>query len=127
VGISGHVSVDDYTVFGGMVGVHQFVRIGSYCMIGGLYRVTKDVPHFTLAAGDPLRLMGLNSVGLKRANFSPETLREIRSFYRELYGKERAFTQSFNEALKKKAAYGPEVRSILEFYEGSKRGITFWR
>ncbi|MDR2137075.1 MAG: acyl-ACP--UDP-N-acetylglucosamine O-acyltransferase, partial [Synergistaceae bacterium] len=64
VGISGHVTVDDHTVFGGMAGVHQFVRIGSYCMIGGLYRVTKDVPHFTLASGEPLRLTGLNSVGL---------------------------------------------------------------
>jgi UDP-N-acetylglucosamine acyltransferase len=126
VGISGHVTVDDYTVFGGMVGVHQFVRIGSYCMIGGMYRVTKDVPHFTLASGEPLRLTGLNSVGLKRAGFSPETLGGIRAFYRELYGKGKTFTQSLKDALENKASYGPEIRRILEFYEGSKRGITFW-
>ncbi|MDR1378193.1 MAG: acyl-ACP--UDP-N-acetylglucosamine O-acyltransferase [Synergistaceae bacterium] len=126
VGISGHVTVGDYTVFGGMAGVHQFVRIGSYCMIGGLYRVTKDVPHFTLASGEPLRLMGLNSVGLKRARFSPETLEEIRTFYRELYSKRRTFTQSLQDALEKKASYGPEIQRILEFYEGSRRGITFW-
>ena len=126
VGISGFVTVDDHTVFGGMAGVHQFVRIGSYCMIGGMYRVSKDVPHYTLASGEPLRLTGLNSVGLKRANFTPEMRREIRAFYRELYSKDRLFTQSLREALGRKESYSPEVRRILDFYEGSKRGVTFW-
>lgn len=126
VGISGFVTVDDHTVFGGMAGVHQFVRIGSYCMIGGMYRVSKDVPHYTLASGEPLRLSGLNSVGLKRANFAPETRREIRAFYGSLYSKDRLFTQTLKEALAKKESYSPEIRRIIEFYEGSKRGVTFW-
>lgn len=126
VGLSGFVAVDDYTVFGGMAGVHQFVRIGSYCMIGGMYRVSKDVPHYTLASGEPLRLTGLNSVGLKRANFSSETRREIRSFYRELYDKAQLFSRSLKEALEKKTAYSPEIQRILEFYEGTKRGVTYW-
>jgi UDP-N-acetylglucosamine acyltransferase len=126
VGLSGHVTVDDYTVFGGMAGVHQFVRIGSYCMIGGMYRVTKDVPPYTLAAGEPLRLKGLNSVGLKRSGFSPQARREILAFYRELYDRERPFSQSLRAAAEKRAAYGPEILRILDFYEGSKRGITFW-
>jgi UDP-N-acetylglucosamine acyltransferase len=126
VGLSGFVTVDDHTVFGGMAGVHQFVRIGSYCMIGGLYRVTKDVPHYTLASGEPLRLTGLNSVGLRRANFPAETRRAILALYRELYGPEKLFTRSLKAALENKAAYCPEVRLILEFYEGSARGVTFW-
>ncbi|GHS89833.1 acyl-[acyl-carrier-protein]--UDP-N-acetylglucosamine O-acyltransferase [Synergistales bacterium] len=126
VGISGHVTVDDYAVFGGLSGVHQFVRIGSYCMIGGIYRVTKDVPHYTLAAGEPLRLTGLNSVGLKRAGFPDETKREILSLYHELYNKKRLFSDSLRDALAKKDSYGPEARRVLEFYEGGKRGVTFW-
>ncbi|MDR1048613.1 MAG: acyl-ACP--UDP-N-acetylglucosamine O-acyltransferase [Synergistaceae bacterium] len=126
VGLSGHVEVDDHTVLGGMAGVHQFVRIGSYCMIGGIYRVTKDVPPYTLAADEPLRLKGLNSVGLKRAGFSPQTRREILAFYRELYRRDRPFSQSLRAAAEKRAAYAPEIQRILDFYEGSKRGITFW-
>ena len=126
VGISGHVTLGDHTVIGGMSGVHQFVRIGSYCMIGGLYRVTKDVPHYTLASGEPLRLTGLNSVGLKRANFSSEKRREIRAFYRELYSDKTLFSQSLRDALAKKTTYSPEVQLILEFYDGTKRGVTFW-
>lgn len=126
VGLSGFVTVDDYTVFGGMAGVHQFVHIGSYCMIAGLYRVSKDVPPYTLASGEPLRLTGLNSIGLKRANFSPETRREIRNFYRELYDRKKLFSHSLKEALEKKDSFSAEIRSILEFYEKSKRGVTFW-
>ncbi len=126
VGISGFVTVDDFTVFGGMAGLHQFVRIGSYCMIGGMYRVSKDVPHYTLASGEPLRLSGLNSVGLKRAGFSSETRREIRAFYRELYNRDKLFTRSLSDMLAKKASCSPEIQRILEFYEGTKRGVTFW-
>ena len=126
VGLSGHVTVGNHTVFGGMTGVHQFVRIGNYCMIGGMYRVSKDVPHYTLASGEPLRLTGLNSVGLKRANFSLETRRTIRSFYGELYKKEQLFSHALKAAQEKKTSYIPEVQRILEFYEGTQRGVTFW-
>ncbi|MDR1742182.1 MAG: acyl-ACP--UDP-N-acetylglucosamine O-acyltransferase [Synergistaceae bacterium] len=125
VGLSGFVTVDDHTVFGGMAGVHQFVRIGSYCMIGGMYRVTKDVPHYTLASGDPLRLVGLNSVGLRRAGFTPSVRRKILSFYRELYGS-GLFSRALENAVKKRDSYCPEVQRILDFYGLSKRGVTFW-
>ena len=126
VGLSGFVSVGDYTVFGGMCGVHQFVRIGSYCMLGGLYRIVKDVPHYTLASGEPLRLTGLNSVGLKRAGFDSEKRRAILTFYRELYRHDRRFTENFAEVKAKRDSYIPEIQKIIDFYGESKRGVTFW-
>ena len=126
VGLSGFVQVGDHTVFGGMAGVHQFVRIGCYCMVGGLYRVAKDIPPYTLAAGEPLRLEGLNSVGLKRAGFSAETRKAIRAFYRELYRRDRRFTDSLEELRGRRDAFIPEVQNVIDFYEGSRRGVTFW-
>lgn len=126
VGLSGFVQVGDHTVFGGMAGVHQFVRIGSYCMIGGLYRVVKDVPHYTLASGEPLRLMGLNSVGLRRGGFSAETQRDILKFYRELYNKNYRFTENLNKMCEKRDSFIPEIQRIIDFYDDSKRGVTFW-
>ena len=126
VGLSGFVQVGSHTVFGGMAGVHQHVRIGDYCMIGGLYRVTKDVPHYVLASGEPLRLTGLNRVGLERAGFDEAKRREILKFYRELYDHEKSFTEAFNQALNEKNKYIPEIQRIIEFYEGTKRGVTFW-
>lgn len=126
VGLSGFVEVGSHTVFGGMAGVHQFVRIGEYCMIGGLYRVSKDVPHYTLASGEPLRLTGLNKVGLSRGGFDGETIREIYRFYRYLYRKEISFTEALNGVRAHKGEYIPEIQKIIEFYEGTKRGVTFW-
>lgn len=126
VGLSGFVQVGSHTVFGGMAGVHQFVRIGEYCMIGGLYRVSKDVPHYTLASGEPLRLTGLNKIGLQRGGFDAEKIREIYRFYRNLYRKETSFTENLKEAISHKGEYDPEIRKIIEFYEGTKRGVTFW-
>ena len=126
VGLSGFVQVGNHTVFGGMSGVHQFVRIGDYCMIGGLYRVVKDVPHYVLASGDPLRLTGLNKVGLERGGFDSEKRRAIYHFYQELYDKEKRFTETFAEIQANKANYIPEIQRIIEFYEGTKRGVTFW-
>jgi len=126
VGLAGFVQVGSHTVFGGMAGVHQFARIGEYCMIGGMYRVVKDVPHYTLASGDPLRLNGLNKVGLERAGIAEAERREIYNFYKTLYSKEKRFTDSFNEAVSKKNEYILEIQKIITFYEESKRGVTFW-
>ena len=126
VGLSGYVQVGDHVVFGGMAGVHQFVRIGSYCMIGGLYRVVKDVPPYTLASGEPLKLTGLNRVGLERGGINEETRKEIYRFYRELYKPGKLFSEAFNEALANKLNYIPEIQNIINFYEGSERGVTFW-
>ena len=95
-------------------------------MIGGLYRVVKDVPHYTLASGEPLRLTGLNKVGLEREGFTSKTRQDIYHFYRELYRKEKRFTDSLNEAIENKAEYIPEIQHIIEFYQGTKRGVTFW-
>lgn len=126
VGLSGFAEVGSHTVFGGMAGVHQFVRIGEYCMIGGLYRVSKDVPHYTLASGEPLRLTGLNKIGLSRGGFDGETIREIYRFYRRLYSRDKIFTEALKEAISHKSEYIPEIVKIIEFYEGTKRGVTFW-
>ncbi len=126
VAFGGYATVGDHSVLGGLSGVHQFVHVGSYCMIGGLRRVVKDVPHYTLASGEPLRLEGLNSVGLKRAGFAYEKRREILNFYRELYNRDRTFTSSLKEAQSKKESLSAELQNILSFYESSKRGVTFW-
>tara|TARA_Y100001978_G_scaffold1527_1_gene1208 strand:- start:115 stop:954 length:840 start_codon:yes stop_codon:yes gene_type:complete len=67
VQVAGHVIIEDCAIVGGCLGIHQFVRIGYLSMIGGMTRVTRDVPPFCLAEGSPARLRGLNKVGIKRS------------------------------------------------------------
>lgn len=120
--LAGYVQVEDYAMVSGLCPVHQFVRIGSHSMIGGGYRVTKDVPPYCLAAGDPLRVHGLNIVGLKRRNFAEETLRILKEAYRILF-RSRLNTSQALQKIKNGLPPIKEIHHLTEFIEGSKRGI----
>ena len=84
---------------GGHTGVHQFTRIGRHAMVGGMSKLTKDVPPFFLVEGNPCQPYGLNSVGLRRAAFSAEERNEIKKFYKLLYNPKLNVSQAI-EAMK---------------------------
>ena len=120
--LAGHVEVADYVTIGGQTGVHQFTRIGRHAMVGGMSKLTKDVPPFFLVEGNPCQPYGLNSVGLRRAAFSVEERTEIKKFYKLLYNPKLNVSQAI-EAMKAEAATGPG-REIIAFLEApSERGV----
>ena len=83
--LAGHVTVEDHVTIGGQTGIHQFTRVGKHAMVGGMSKLTKDVPPYFLVEGNPCQPYGLNSVGLRRAGFSVEDRHEIKRFYKLLY------------------------------------------
>ncbi len=121
--LAGHVRVDDYAIVGGLTPVHQFVRIGRNAMIGGGLRVPQDVVPYTLAGGEPLQAGGLNSVGLERCGFSPETVRILKDAYRIIFRK-KLTTQEAVKALQSDLPQIPEVGVLVEFLSTSQRGFT---
>ncbi len=122
VNIAGHVEVEDYAIIGGVVPVHQFTRIGAHSIIGGGFRVPKDVPPYILAGGYPLRYMGLNIIGLKRRNFSPDTILTLKRACRILFQSEYNTSQAVQK-IKSEIESLPEIKHLLEFIEKSERGI----
>jgi UDP-N-acetylglucosamine acyltransferase len=70
--LAGHIMVEDHVYLSNEVGVHQFVRLGRYALVGGKAKVVQDVLPFLITDGNPSRVRGLNSVGLRRAGFSCE-------------------------------------------------------
>ncbi|RME24756.1 MAG: acyl-ACP--UDP-N-acetylglucosamine O-acyltransferase, partial [Candidatus Zixiibacteriota bacterium] len=84
VQLGGHVEIDDYAIIGGVVPVHQFTKIGAHAMIGGGFRVVQDVCPYALAGGYPLRIAGLNAIGLKRRGFSKEVIRTLQRTFKIL-------------------------------------------
>jgi UDP-N-acetylglucosamine acyltransferase len=120
--LAGHVTVGDGANFGGMVGVHQFVRIGRQSFLGGRSKVLKDVPPFFLAEGNPASVRGLNRVGLKRSAVAPEAVAELKEAYRLLYlGDER---QSAVIERLRSVLTTPEGKELLDFLESpSERGV----
>lgn len=119
--LGGHVEIGDRAFLGGACGIHQFNKIGKLAMLGGGSIVTLDVLPFTQVQGDRASLRGLNLVGMKRASMSRETIEEIKSAYRTLF----LSGLLMEEALEQLEASGPgaEVRDMIQFIHGSKRGI----
>jgi UDP-N-acetylglucosamine acyltransferase len=123
VNLAGHVTVDDYAIIGGIVPVHQFVRIGAHSFIGGGSRVAKDVLPFVKVAGSPLKVSGLNTVGLKRRGFDDSQLDRIKAAYRLIYRSGLNVTQAI-ERMEIEIEPSPEIDTLLDFIRGSQRGIT---
>jgi UDP-N-acetylglucosamine acyltransferase len=121
--LAGHIIVGDYATVGGLVAVHQFVRIGDYAFVGGKSAVPKDIPPYVIAAGDRARLHGLNNVGLRRHGFSENTLALLKKTYRIIF----RIGLTLNEAIERVNAeveQAPEVVRLIDFIKSSQRGIT---
>jgi UDP-N-acetylglucosamine acyltransferase len=123
VQLAGHVTIDDKATISGLSGVHQFVRIGRNAFIGGCSRVSKDIPPFLKAVGNPIKLYGLNSVGLQRSGFKEEIVRELKRAYRMFFRSEMNVSQAMQAAETELEMY-PEVRELMRFVEASGRGVV---
>jgi UDP-N-acetylglucosamine acyltransferase len=122
--LAGHVIVEDHATISGLTAAHQFVRIGAHSFIGGCSRVAKDVPPYLKAVGNPVKLYGLNSVGLQRRGFGDNTVRELKRAYRLVFRSELNVSQAMDRA-RAELPDVPEVRHFLRFIEESQRGIGF--
>jgi UDP-N-acetylglucosamine acyltransferase len=123
VNMGGHVVIEDWATIGGVTAIHQFVRVGAYAFIGGGSRVPKDVAPFTRAAGNPLKMYGLNSVGLERRGFSKEVRLELKRAYRLLFNSDLNMSQAVAE-LRSQGPLIEEVERMLAFVETSERGVS---
>jgi UDP-N-acetylglucosamine acyltransferase len=122
--LAGHVSIDDRAIVSGLVAVHQFARIGRHSFVGGCSRVAKDVPPYLKAVGNPVKLYGLNSVGLQRSGFDESLVRELKRAYRLVFRSELNVSQAMARA-RAELQQLPEVTAFLTFIEESERGIGF--
>jgi UDP-N-acetylglucosamine acyltransferase len=120
--LAGQCVVEDYAGIGGMVGVHQDVRIGAHSFVGGMARIARDVPPYFLVEGNPAEVHGLNSVGLRRRNFESTAIAELKSAYKTIYRSGNNLRQAI--AALRETQHGEEVRRLLEFLEApSERGV----
>jgi UDP-N-acetylglucosamine acyltransferase len=120
--LAGHVVVGDWAIFGATTLVHQFVHIGAHAFTGMGTYLPQDLPPYVMAAGNMARPFGINSEGLKRRGFSPETIQELKRAYRTLYRAGLPLEEAKRE-LAVHAETCAAVKPILEFLSNSKRGI----
>ena len=120
--LAGHVTLEDWVIIGGLVPIHQFVKIGCHSMIGGGWRVPKDVPPYITAAGDPLKPVEINKIGLSRRGFSKESISSLKKAYKILFRSKNDMKNSLAE-LDSLGNLGTEVDHLKEFILSSERGV----
>ncbi len=120
--LAGHVTLEDKVVIGGLVAVHQFVRLGKMSIIGGCSKVVTDIPPFSTCDGHPAKFFGLNIIGLKRAGVSSDAMRQLRHafkiFFQSGLNKKNAI-----EKIKEIISPCAEIEHLINFLTSSNRGI----
>ena len=122
--LAGHVTVLDHAIISGLCAIHQFVKVGRHSFIGGCSRVAKDVPPFVKAVGNPIKLYGLNSVGLQRRGFADDVVVELKKAYRLLFRSDELNISQAIEQAERELQLFPEVQELIEFVRTSGRGVT---
>ncbi len=124
--LAGHIEIEDGAFIGGLSAVHQFVRIGSLAIVGGMSGISQDVPPFVKAVaarqGRNRSLFGLNVIGLQRAGMSAPTIDTLKKAYRVIFRSEMPLKDALDKA-EGEIEQIPEVRKLIEFIRSSKRGV----
>ncbi|WPX96424.1 acyl-ACP--UDP-N-acetylglucosamine O-acyltransferase [Candidatus Bandiella euplotis] len=118
--LGGHVVLGDNVIIGGLAAVHQHVRIGKFAIIGGVSAVVNDVAPFASVAGDRARIIGINVVGMRRNNFSKESISAIRDVFKEIFYNQ---DKSFNERIEfaKNSFKEKESQDVIMFLESNQK------
>jgi UDP-N-acetylglucosamine acyltransferase len=126
--LGGHVTVEDFANISAGSGVHQFCRVGSHAFIGGYSVITKDaLPYARTVGSRPARIFGINSVGLQRRGFSPETITKLKRTFRYLLQSKLNTTSALKQIERDKSLACQEVQYLANFIRSSERGVILRR
>jgi UDP-N-acetylglucosamine acyltransferase len=126
--LGGHVTVEDFANISAGSGVHQFCRVGSHAFIGGYSVITKDaLPYARTVGSRPARIFGINTVGLQRRGFSPETITKLKRTFRYLLQSKLNTTSALRQIERDKSLACEEVQYLANFIRSSERGVILRR
>lgn len=120
---AGYVTVEEKADIGGLTGVHQFVRIGKLAIIGGCSKVTQDVVPYSMSDGHPLKIYGLNTIGLERAKVPQESRSALKKAFKILFNSGLTVSHALDE-MRSEVPKCPEVDYLIGFTAASERGIS---
>ncbi len=123
VTLGGHVQIDDYATIGGATPIHQFVRVGRHAMMGGGFRAVQDITPYMIAGDEPLKIYGVNQIGLERNGFCKETIDLLKKAYKVIFRNNLTLKDAL-QALSNDFPQTEEIKCLLEFLSSSTRGIV---
>mgnify|MGYP006200065693 FL=1 len=120
--LAGHVKIGDYVTLGGYTLIHQFCQLGSYSFTGMGSQITMDVAAYTRVAGNPLKLLGINTIGLERKSFSKNQISNIKDAFK-IFFKSKLKSEDAIAELEKKFSKDEDVKIFITSVKKSSRGI----
>ena len=121
--LAGHVTIEDKAVIGGLVAVHQFVKVGILSIVGGCSKVVQDIPPYSTCDGHPAKVFGLNLIGLRRHNIAGESIKQLDRAFKILFNEELTPKHAL-EKIEKEVKSTKEVSYLVDFIKNSERGIS---
>lgn len=121
--LAGYVTIEDKAVIGGLVAIHQFVRIGALSIIGGCSKVVMDIPPFSTCDGHPALIYGLNLVGIRRNNIPKDSIKELNHAFKLLFNSGLTVKHALAR-LESQKSQNKEVAYLINFIKSSQRGVT---
>jgi UDP-N-acetylglucosamine acyltransferase len=122
VGFSGHCRIDDKVWFGGMVGLHQFCTVGTHAFIGGLSRIVHDCPPYMVTEGNPAKVRGVNTIGLRRRGFTNEAIDALKKAQRLIWRSHLTASQAVAQYEADSTVTTPEVAQLIDFLRATHAG-----
>jgi UDP-N-acetylglucosamine acyltransferase len=119
--LGGHVLVEKHATFGGLAAVHHYVTVGQYSFIGGMSRISRDVPPYLLVEGNPPKVWCVNKVGLRRKGFSAESVRAIKEAHRLIFRGSLPRREAVRRVAESNGGQY-EVQVLVEFLKQTERG-----
>jgi UDP-N-acetylglucosamine acyltransferase len=121
--LAGHVTMEDCALVGGMSAVHQFCRVGTMAITGGVSKIVQDVPPYMLVDGNPAVVKALNKVGLERNGVSEEAQTALKQAHRILFREGLTIPNALAK-IENEIPGLPEIQHLVRFVRTSERGIT---
>lgn len=120
--LAGHVTIEDRAVIGGLVAIHQFVRVGRLSIIGGCSKVVQDIPPFSTCDGHPTQVYGLNLVGLQRNGVSAADIAKLKQAFKILFFSKLGFSHAI-EKITSQLESTQTIKYLIDFIKSSERGV----
>lgn len=121
--LAGHVTIEDKVVIGGIVAIHQFVRVGMLSITGGCSKVVQDIPPFSTCDGHPARVYGLNLIGLRRKGISNASIKQLDQAFKIIFNSGLSVKHAV-EKVEKESEKSAEIAYLISFTKSSERGLS---
>ncbi|MFH1867592.1 MAG: acyl-ACP--UDP-N-acetylglucosamine O-acyltransferase [Candidatus Omnitrophota bacterium] len=121
--LAGHVIIEDNAIIGGLGGIHQFVKMGSFSILGGHSKLVQDLPPYFMADGHPAKVFGINSLGLERAGTPDDVKDGLKKAFKIVYSM-KLNTKNALKRIKEEIPPSKEISNLISFIESSQRGIS---